>query len=143
MVLSVPLPVPSCSWTTINASACSETVPTSANPDEYLSTACSMESIISVSPTAGPEGTILTITGPRFSGSLCEYQIQIGSSYHCPMMNMSSTELSCQIGGRSMLDPRIIHSVRVIRHQRGFVASQNQLEFQFLPSISNISPTTG
>ena len=159
-VFSVPIPVPSCSWTNINASACAETVPTSSNPDEYLSTACSVESIISLSPTVGFEGTILTITGeerifvlgdhrvllivgPRFSGSLCEYDIQIGSSYHCPMMNITSTELSCQIGGRSMLDPRIIHFVRVARHQRGFLASQNQLQLQFLPSISQISPTTG
>lgn len=81
--------------------------------------------------------------GTNFGGSICDYDIQIGPSYHCPIVNMSSSELRCQITPRSMLDPTIIYTVRVVRVQQGYLASENQLQFQFLPSISNINPTTG
>lgn len=42
-----------------------------------------------------------------------------------------------------MLDPRWLYTVRVARHRQGYLASENSLEFQFEPSIFNITPTTG
>ena len=83
------------------------------------------------------------IIGTHFDGNICDYDIQIGSSYHCPIINMSSNQLVCQITARSMLDPRTSHTVRVARHRQGYLANQNQLQFRFLPSISNITPMIG
>ncbi|CAF3595884.1 unnamed protein product [Rotaria sordida] len=140
---TVPIPNPSCSWTTLNVSSCSESIPTSSNPTQFLSTTCTIESITGISPTEGTVGTELTITGTRFSGNMCDYDIQIGTSYHCPIINMSSTELLCQITTYSMLDPRTDHIVRVARYRQGYLANQNQMRFRFLPSISNITPMIG
>ncbi|CAF4003686.1 unnamed protein product, partial [Rotaria magnacalcarata] len=140
---AVPIPSPSCSSTTLNANSCGETIPTSSSPGRFLTTTCMVESVTSISPTQGPAGTELIITGTNFNGSICDYDIQIGPSYHCPIVNMSSSELRCQITTRSMLDPRTIYMVRVVRAQQGYLASQSQLQFQFLPSISNITPTIG
>ena len=42
-----------------------------------------------------------------------------------------------------MLDPRVRQAVRVVRQQRGYLESENTLEFQFQPSIFNITPTIG
>jgi hypothetical protein len=83
------------------------------------------------------------IIGTYFSGDMCDYDIQIGSSYHCPIINMSSNELLCQITPGSMLDPRTSLTVRVARYRQGYLASENQLQFIFLPSISNITPMIG
>ena len=83
------------------------------------------------------------IPGRNFGGNLCDYDIQIGSSYHCPVTNLSSTELRCQITGQSLLDPNVNNAVRVARHQQGFLATENQLRFRLLPSISQITPISG
>lgn len=115
-----------------------------------------------ISPKKGPAGTLLTIagltfhyevafalfywfnifiTGMNFSGNMCEYDVQIGSSYHCPIINMSSTEIRCEITVRSMLNATMSQIVRVARHRQGYLGKQFQ--FQFLASISNISPMIG
>jgi len=83
------------------------------------------------------------LIGPHFSGNLCDYDIEIGSSYHCPIVNITSTSIRCRIGSLSMLDPRIKHNVRVNRYRQGYLSCENQIQFQFLPSISNISPSIG
>ena len=86
---------------------------------------------------------LLFIVGPHFDGNMCDYDIQIGPSYHCPITNMSMTELRCRITARSMLDPRTTHIVRVARYHQGYLANQNQVRFKFQPSISNITPMNG
>lgn len=42
-----------------------------------------------------------------------------------------------------MIDPRVPQPVRVVRRQQGYLESENSLEFQFQPSIFNITPTIG
>ena len=81
--------------------------------------------------------------GINFGGNLCEYEIEIGSSYHCPIINKTSTELRCLIGPGSMLDPRIEYSIRVSKLKQGYLATQNTIKFRFIPSISNITPMIG
>ena len=83
------------------------------------------------------------IKGINFGGNVCDYDIQIGSSYHCPIINKTSTQLRCQITAGSMLDPTEDNIVRVARARQGYLACQKQLKFQFLPSISNIRPMIG
>ncbi|CAF4657274.1 unnamed protein product [Rotaria sp. Silwood1] len=137
------VPTSSCPWRTLNASSCGESVPTSANPTQFLSTICTVESITDMSPLEGPAGTQLTITGTNFDGNMCDYDIQIGSSYHCPIINMSSNTLTCQIMANSTLDARTNQTVRVARHRQGYLSNRIPLKFRFLPSISSISPTIG
>ena len=61
------MPNSSCSSRTLNVSSCSSSVSTSSNPDEYLSTTCTIETITSISPREGPVGTELIITGLSIS----------------------------------------------------------------------------
>ena len=42
-----------------------------------------------------------------------------------------------------MLDPTTLYTVRVARYRQGYLASENQIQFRFLPSISNITPMIG
>ncbi len=42
-----------------------------------------------------------------------------------------------------MLDPTTSQIVRVARYRQGYLASENQFQFQFQPSISNINPMIG
>lgn len=137
------MPTPSCSSTILNVSACGMTAPTASTPTEYLSTTCMVESVTSLSPTIGPAGTILNISGPGFQGSMCEYSVRIGSSYSCPIINMTSNRILCRIGTGSMLDPRVSHTVRVARNRRGYLANENSMEFTFQSSIFNITPNAG
>ncbi|CAF3294041.1 unnamed protein product [Rotaria sp. Silwood2] len=137
------VPTSSCPWRTLNASSCGESVPTSSNPTQFLSTICTVESVTDMSPLEGAAGTQLTITGTNFDGNMCDYDIQIGSSYHCPIINMSSNTLTCQITANSTLDARTNQTVRVARHRQGYLSSRIPLKFRFLPSISSISPTIG
>lgn len=81
--------------------------------------------------------------GINFGGNLCEYEIEIGSSYRCPMRNKTSSELRCVIGSGSMLDPRIEYPIRVSKLKQGYLATGNALKFRFIPSISNITPMIG
>ena len=74
---------------------------------------------------------------------MCEYDIQIGTSYHCPIVNMTSTELICQITSDSMLNGTVAYTVRVARHGYGYLNSQSQLWFIFEASILNITPMIG
>lgn len=129
----------------MNTSSCSSTtiVSSSLNPDEYISSTCSVETVTGLSPREGSAGSELIVTGLNFTGNTCEYEIEIGSSYRCPILSKSSTQLRCQISSGSMLDPTRENPVRVYRKSQGYLACRNQLKFQFIPSIFNITPTIG
>nr|ACD54600.1 fibrocystin-like protein [Adineta vaga] len=143
MICLVPVLNAACSPNVSNKSLCNQTLTTSLQPTQFLATLCTLNSLISVSPTIGTIGTLLTITGMGFDGDMCEYDIQIGSSYHCPIMNMTSTELICEITSNSMLNGSTNYLVRVARDRYGYLKSQDQLQFAFQASILNITPMTG
>ena len=83
------------------------------------------------------------ILGTNFYGSMCDYDIQIGSSYHCPIVNMSSSQLICQITAGSMLDPRRNQLVRIARNRQGYLGTLYRMLFKLQPSIFNITPMLG
>ena len=83
------------------------------------------------------------LVGTSFHGNMCDYDIQIGSSYHCPIINMSTTQLICEITAGSMLDPRTSQDVRVARHHQGYLGARYRMQFQLQAAISNITPMIG
>lgn len=85
----------------------------------------------------------ICIVGSSFDGQLCEYNVEIGSSYHCPLVTMTRTELICRIENGSLLDTRRNHVVRVTRLGQGYLGSSDELLFTFLTSIFSISPSSG
>ncbi|CAF3925163.1 unnamed protein product [Rotaria sp. Silwood2] len=137
------VPVSSCgSSSNLNPSLCLQTVP-SAIPLEFLSTSCTLGSVTLISPVQGTAGTTIIITGTGFSTVACENDVQIGSSYHCPITSASSTQLQCQIGVGSLINAKTRQIVQVARDRQGYLTSDGQLCFQFQASISNVSPNFG
>lgn len=126
----------------LDPSSCSQTVPTS-NSLQFLFTSCTIGSVISITPTQGSAGTIINITGTDFSLNEDENIVLIGSSYSCPILNASSTELICQIDTNSELNAKSIENVRVIRDRQGYLSTQGLIQFQFQAQIFDISPTQG
>ena len=58
------MPNSSCSSSSVlNISRCSSSNVVSSNPDEYISTTCSLETITNLSPREGSVGTELVLTG--------------------------------------------------------------------------------
>lgn len=137
------MPTSSCnssSW--IDPSSCSQTIP-SSNTLQFLFTPCTMGSVISISPQEGTAGTLINITGTNFSTVLCENRVFIGSSYECPILNASETEIICEIASNSSLDPRVVQNVIVLRDEQGYLSNDGLIQFQLQPSISNIWPIQG
>jgi len=85
----------------------------------------------------------MMIVGTGFSTTICENDVLIGSSYSCPILSATSTQIVCQIGAGSMLNAETIQSVQVARDLQGYLISNGSLQFQFNASISSISPTLG
>jgi hypothetical protein len=83
------------------------------------------------------------ITGTGFSTVVCENDVLIGSSYSCPIINATSTQIICQIGAGSLLNAANNQSVQVNRDRQGYLINNGLLQFQFNPSISSISPALG
>lgn len=102
-----------------------------------------MGSVISISPQEGTAGTLINITGTNFSTVLCENRVFIGSSYECPILNASETEIICEIASNSSLDPRVVQNVIVLRDEQGYLSNDGLIQFQLQPSISNIWPIQG
>ncbi|CAF0819146.1 unnamed protein product [Rotaria sp. Silwood1] len=125
----------------INPSSCSQTVP--SNPLKFLFTPCTIGSVTSISPVQGPAGTSITITGTGFSTVTCENIVLIGSSYQCPILNVSTTQIVCQIGSNSLLNAKSIENLNVIRDRQGFLSNDGLIQFQFQPKITNVSPLQG
>ncbi|CAM4971603.1 unnamed protein product [Rotaria socialis] len=133
----------SCSSYILNTTSCGQSTADVRHPTSFIARLCTVESIVSLSPVEGTAGTFLTIKGLNFSGQMNEYDIQIGPSYHCPIINISSTTLLCQITVNSTLNAAINQSVRVARACQGYLGSNGLLQFNFKASISNISPSMG
>ena len=125
----------------INPSSCSLTVPT--NNLEFLFTPCTTGEVTSISPTKGPAGTTITITGTGFSSTQCENILLIGSSYSCPITSASTTQLTCQIGTNSILNAKSIQNVNVAHDRQGFLSNDGLIQFQFQAKITAISPAQG
>jgi hypothetical protein len=117
-------------------------VPT-ANPLQFLFTPCSIGTVTSISPVQGAAETTITITGTNFGTSDCENQVLIGSTYQCPITNVSSTEIVCQIGSNSSLDASMKQSLSVALNQQGYLINNGLLQFQFQASITSFSPNQG
>ena len=130
------------SSTILDPSSCLETVPV-LNSLEFLFTSCTIGSVISITPMEGPAGTLINITGTGFSSNNCENIVLIGSSYSCPIVNASSTELICEIDTDSTLNAKSIENVRVIRDLQGYLSTNGLIQFQFQAQIFDISPSQG
>lgn len=87
--------------------------------------------------------TVFFLVGSGFRTTVCENDIQIGSSYHCPIINASSTQLQCQITNGSLLNAKTNQAVKVAIDRQGYLNVNGQLSFQFQASISSISPNFG
>ncbi|UJR08495.1 hypothetical protein I4U23_012761 [Adineta vaga] len=129
-----------CPSNVFNGSLCNETV---SQPIQFRSTLCTVGSVSSITPTEGIIGTLVTITGTGFDGDLCEYDIQFGASHHCPLINKTSNQMTCQITSNSMLDGSTSYAVRVLRYRQGYLRDEMSIRFNFLASISNITPMKG
>jgi len=137
------IPTSSCgSSSLINPTSCSQTIPTS-NPLKFLSTFCTVGSVASITPSQGPAGTVFNITGTGFSTALCEQSIEIGSSYRCPIISASSTQLTCQIGNGSLLNAKSSLPIRIARDRQGYLINHGRFDFQFQASILSVSPSMG
>ncbi|CAF0745209.1 unnamed protein product [Adineta steineri] len=135
------VPTPSCSSSSlINPSSCSQTVP--SNALQFLFTPCTIGTVTSISPSYGPSGTSITVTGTGFSSTSCENEILIGT-YQCPISSATSTQLTCQIGPNSFLNAKSDQSFNVGQVRQGFFSNDGLLEFQFLAQITGVSPTQG
>lgn len=154
------MPNATCSSRILNVTSCNQTIATSSNSIQFLSTPCAIETITSISPAEGSSGTLLIITGlydyldrtihrlhlisgTNFEGNICEYDVQIGSSYHCPIINMTANQLTCLITNGSMLDTSTYQSVRVVHDRQGYLRNEGEFKFKLKPSIFNIYPTKG
>ncbi len=126
----------------LNSTTCSQTVPT-ANPLQFLFTPCSIGTVTSISPVQGIAGTTINIIGTNFGTSNCENQIIIGSTYQCPITNVSSTQMVCQLGSNSLLDASTKQNLSVARNQQGYLINNGLLQFQFQASVTSFSPNEG
>lgn len=81
--------------------------------------------------------------GNNFDGDLCEYNIDIGSSFRCPMINKTIDRLTCRISNDSMIAAYFQQVVRVSRVRQGYLTSDYELRFRFQPSIFSITPSIG
>lgn len=155
----------SCSFSTLNLTMCNPTQARPVNQNQFFASSCGLETILSMSPIIGTVGTYLNFTGKSsdfffsslsyllyesifsgdyFDGSPCEYDIEIGSFYRCPVTNVTSTTLTCRIDNTTRLFSQpISHLVRIHRLGRGYLKSYNELRFSFQTAITQISPTTG
>ena len=137
------LPTSSCgSSSLLNPNACAQTIPL-GDPLKFLFTPCAVGSVTSVTPNVGPAGTIITINGTGFSSTACENDVHIESSYRCPIIGSTTTQLLCQISNGSMLNPKSSALIRVSRDRQGYLINHGRFDFQFQGSIFSISPTTG
>lgn len=84
------------------------------------------------------------LSGDHFDGSPCEYEVEIGSSYRCPVTSLTSTTLTCRIGNETRLFYQPSgYLVRVNRRGQGYLTSPNVLRFSFQTAITQITPTSG
>lgn len=83
------------------------------------------------------------ILGTNFSLNACEYKVEIGSIYLCPIMNMTINQIICQISRDSLLDPTVNHKIRIFRQNHGYLIKNRDFDFAIRPAISNISPQKG
>jgi len=142
IIILATIPTSSCgSSALINPTSCSQTVPT--NVRQFLFTPCTLGQVSSVSPSSGPSGTSVTITGTGFSTTQCENVVFIGSSYQCPITSASTTQLVCQIAANSQLNAKSIQNVNVAQDRQGLLRNAGLIQFQFQAQISSISPTQG
>jgi hypothetical protein len=138
----VSVPASSCvSSSLINPTSCSQTVPT--NVLQFLFTSCTIGTVTSISPVQGPAGTSITITGIGFSATPCENNVLIGSSYQCPIISASTTQLVCQIASNSLLDAQSIQALQVAQVRQGFLSNTGLIQFQFQAKITSVSPLQG
>lgn len=129
------------SSTLLNAASCGQTLPTSVS--QFLFTPCTIGSVTSISPNQGPSGTSITITGTGFSSTSCENIVLIGSTYSCPITSASTTQLVCQIGANSQLNPKSIQNLNVVRDRQGLLSNNGLIQFQFQSQITGVSPSQG
>jgi hypothetical protein len=128
----------------INATSCSQTIPTQRQDLRFLFTPCTIGSMISISPSNGSAGTVINISGTGFSPVACENRVYIdGSSSSCQLINATSTSLLCQLAVNSSLIPNRMADVRVERVGQGFLTNRGQMQFRFEPSITSITPSQG
>ena len=85
----------------------------------------------------------ITITGTGFSETECENRVFIGET-ECLITSSSTTELVCQLGANSRIEPYSNHPVQVSVKNFGFALKQSaEFTVQFLPIISSVTPSSG
>ena len=90
--------------------------------------------VSSISPTSGLPGDTLTITGSNLAGNSVTVLLD---GVACSITSSSSSEIQCTLGAHAT------GSVPVYVYVSDFGASNDDVEFEYVLSLSSITPSTG
>ncbi len=113
-------------------------IPSSCDDCSFTFTETSTPQVLNLTPFSGQGGTIVTLYGSGLTDDISSISVTIGGST-CDVTQANSTQITCTAADHAAG----IYAVRVFIEDIGFASVHRNLSFNYLLTVSSITPSVG